>query len=568
MICIACRLSLSFRTELIMGPHRLTANQSQSAQSRSISWLAVLAFALLSGAQAQSPQTLATIRGSIRDSHANPVAGAAVYLQVNGATPVLIAHTVADGSYQSTKISPGSYNLHSSASGFSDASFGPFTLHAGETKTIDLALTPGSASRPPTAAELPQLYDAPQFTIAGVADTNNLGGHGSTATVRETDSLTRGVTSLDKAPPHASSNVESVGLESLRSAVAQARDSFEANHRLGAALLSSGKPQDAIPYLEHASRLDPADYNNSLELARALAIAGDYPQAQAQLRTILATQDKAEPNHLLPDVEERLNHPLAAVQHYQRAAELEPSEPNLFDWGAELLVHHANEPATSVFAKGNHLFPRSGRMLIGLAVAWNARGVFDKAVQYLCEASDLNPEDSTPYLFLGRVQSTRNMPSEASAQRLARFARLQPQNALANYYYALSLWQGRKTPDDGQTTALVESHLRKAVQLDPNLGLAYLQLGILYTEKKNFSMAITEYQKAIEASPDIEESHYRLSQAYLQIGEKEKAQQEVRLYAQLSEKNSEEFDRERRSIPRFVYTLRDSSLVPDASVKP
>src|SRR2546430_13519862 len=44
--------------------------------------------------------------------------------------------------------------------------------------------------------------------------------------------------------------------------------------------------------------------------------------------------------------------PLEAVRQYQRAAELDASEPYLFDWGAELLLHHAPEPAIEVFSKG------------------------------------------------------------------------------------------------------------------------------------------------------------------------------------------------------------------------
>lgn len=552
-----------------MGPLRLIANHHRVRRA----WLVVLvilAFPLLAHPQTQNSENLATIRGVIRDSLARPVADAAVYLQAEGKTPILIAHSGANGTYQSIKIPPGTYTLHSSAAGFSDAVSGPFTLHSGEVKKIDLALASPSTVHPPTSPATPQLYDEPQFTIAGIADTNNLGGHGSTATVRETESLTKGITTLDKSPSAAPPSAASAppSLEVLRAAATQSPNSFDANRQLGAALLSSGQAREAIPYLERASQLNPGNYDNSLDLARAHAMAGDYHQARSELRALLVTHDQAEPQHLLADVEEKLNDPLSAVQHYQRAAELEPNEPNLFDWGAELLVHHANEPATEVFAKGNRLFPTSARMLIGLAVAWNARGVVDKAVQYLSQASDLNPADPTPYLFLGRIQSPRNLPSEASAQRLERFARLQPQNALANYYYAVSLWQGRRASDDAQTTAHVESYLQKAIQLAPNLGPAYLQLGILYSEKKEFSKAIAAYQKAIEVSPDVEEAHYRLSQAYLQIGEKEKAQQEIRLYDQLSKKNSETLDRERRSIPRFVYTLRDSTPASDATIKP
>jgi hypothetical protein len=51
-----------------------------------------------------------------------------------------------------------------------------------------------------------------------------------------------------------------------------------------------------------------------------------------------------------PRRDEKLGDALEAVREYQRAAELNASEPNLFDWGAELLAHRAAEPAMQVFA--------------------------------------------------------------------------------------------------------------------------------------------------------------------------------------------------------------------------
>src|SRR5207244_9734095 len=129
----------------------------------------------------------------------------------------------------------------------------------------------------------------------------------------------------------------------------------------------------------------------------------------------------------------------------------------LFDWGAELLLHRAAEPAIEVFAKGNRLFPRSVRMLIGLGAAWYARGSYDQAARSLCEASDLNPNDPTPYQFLGRMQGVETTQSGEMVEKLARFVQLQPENALANYYYALSLWKRRKDPADGERAAQVES---------------------------------------------------------------------------------------------------------------
>jgi hypothetical protein len=55
----------------------------------------------------------------------------------------------------------------------------------------------------------------------------------------------------------------------------------------------------------------------------------------------------------------------------------------------------------------------------------------------------MNPSDPKPYMFHGKVQSVEITQSEGFADRLRRFARLQPDNAWANYYYAVSLWKRR-----------------------------------------------------------------------------------------------------------------------------
>jgi tetratricopeptide (TPR) repeat protein len=248
---------------------------------------------------------------------------------------------------------------------------------------------------------------------------------------------------------------------------------------------------------------------------------------------------------------------LEAAREYQRAAELDASEPNLFNWGTELLIHRAAEPATEVFAKGHSLFPRSVRMLLGLAAAWYARDDYQRAAQNFFEACDLNPGDPGPYMFLGKVQSIEITQSEGYVERLARFAKLHPDNAWANYYYAVGLWKQRKGPEDSQTPARVRELLEKAVRLDAGLGAAYLQLGIVYSDRNDDARAITAYQKALAVSPQMDEPHYRLGQAYERTGQKAKARQELEAYEQMSKKLRQEIERERSEIQQFVFELRD-----------
>ena len=513
-------------------------------------------------------QSGATLHGSVRDSKARPVAGATVYLQGKDGTGTLSAQADAAGSYRFSGLGEGIYMLRVEAAGYSRATFGPCALGPREAKALDLTLEAGAA---------PEFFDEPQFTVAGVTDGTNLGGHGSNVVVRTKDSLARDIASLsvagDKGPSGnalpTARTPDGVDERALRAAAERQPAEFEANHRLGKLLVENGRATESLAYLERASQLKPGDYENGYLLALAYADVGQFQRARTDARTLLTVRgqtqkDQAEVHHLLGDIEEKLGNPLEAVHEYQSAAELNPVEPNFFDWGAELLLHRAVEPAIEVFSKGNRLSPHSARMLIGLGVAWYSGGSYDQAAQRLCEASDLNPGDPKPYLFLGKIQSVETVQSECSTERLRRFVKLQPANAEAHYYYAVNLWKRRKGPDDAESLAQVETLLKQSVALDPKLGVGYLQLGVLYSERRDFSHAVSSYREAINASPQLEEAHYRLAQAYKQTGEKAKAEQELQLYNEISKKKEEEVERERRESRQFVYTLRSPAVGPQS----
>ena len=110
----------------------------------------------------------------------------------------------------------------------------------------------------------------------------------------------------------------------------------------------------------------------------------------------------------------------------------------------------------------------------------------------------MNPDDPNPYLLMGEMQAAETTPSPGIEERLARFVRLQPRNARANYDYAVSLRKRWSSPDQAVDVDQVKALLQTAIQLDPKLGVAYLQLGVLYSEEKNFPQATSALQKAIE----------------------------------------------------------------------
>jgi len=500
---------------------------------------------------AQSHSEAFTLHGTVLDSKANPVVGATVTVEASHEAPILKTVTDEKGAYILSIPQPGSYSVEAAKPGYAGAKVGPAFLGPDSTKNVDLTLSSVQAS--------PAFYDQPQFTVSGITDTTSLGGHGSDTVVRTRDSLAKETVGLTKSSGAGNSSSSASTERQLRGAVEHEPDNVDAIRGLAEFLLQNGRAGEALPYFERAVKLNPQDNATQFDLALASANAGNYERAKQQAQGLLPVHDTAELHHLLGEVDEKLGDPLEAVRQYQRAAEMSLREPYLFDWGAELLLHHAPEPAFDVFSRGNKLFPKSVRMLIGMGASSFALGNYDRAVQSVGQASDLAPADPAPYVFLGKMDRIASISSEGLAERLRRSAQLHPESAEANYYYAAALWKRRKDPRDEKFTGQIESLLKTTIRLDPKFSAAYLQLAVLRSEERDFQDAIAEYQLAIQFDPHEPEAHYRLAQAYRQVGQAEKAKTEIEIYDRLSKESAAKAERDRHEIRQFVYTLRDPS---------
>jgi tetratricopeptide (TPR) repeat protein len=268
------------------------------------------------------------------------------------------------------------------------------------------------------------------------------------------------------------------------------------------------------------------------------------------------TADAANTHVRLAEAAETDGRPLDAVHEYQQAAELQPNEPHLFAWGADLLLHRAFEPAIEIFTKGHRLYADSVRMLLGLSVATYDQGSTEQGKKLLLEACDLSPTGATPYLFLGQLQEAEKIEPQGWTEKFARFVQLHPDNALAHYHFAVAL---AKQETSRNNAALIESELKRAIEIDPQLGPAYLQLSILYSLRNDYQRAISSLQKAIQLTPLPAEAHYRLAQVYEYTGASEQSRREIELFKQTSEQKNSEAERERHKIQQFVYTLRSQS---------
>ncbi len=461
----------------------------------------ILLFALpvvktVAQAPAAEPRPVITVTGTVRNSAGNPVADASVFFEEKATAASVETKTKSDGTFSFLALHPGTYTVRAQKAGMRAKASASLLLSLGEKKQVDLVLdlaqpnqspSPSANKSAATSAAM-EFDDKPSFTVAGVTDWTNVGGHGSDTKLRTSESLAKETATLKSAEPGEASAATS-------------------------------------------------------EAARA-----------ADLRRLAGDRD------------EYSGDPLAAVREYEQAVRLNPSEQNYFAWGTELLLHRAIKPAAEVFTKGSAAHPQSARMLAGLGAALYASGAYADAARRFCEASDLQPADPTPYLFLGEMEKAAPDPLPCVEQKLARFTRDQPANALGNYYYAVALWKQSRGAEKGSENSPVlqqaEALLQEAVAADPKLDAAYVQLGVLHSARGNLPQAISAYKKAIEANPQSGEAHYRLALAYKRMGEEEKSEQELQLYKQADKSESAAIEQQRREIRQFLIILKEQPAPP------
>jgi tetratricopeptide (TPR) repeat protein len=347
--------------------------------------------------------------------------------------------------------------------------------------------------------------------------------------------------------------------EQFRKAIALEPRDFEANHDLGEFYVEAGKIAAAVPLLEQAQKIDSTSYDNGYDLAQAYFLTGKLGEARQLVEGLLKQKNTGELHALLGQIEEKDGDFLKAATEFEVAAHMDPSEENLFNWGSEYLLHRTYDPAVEIFQQATERYPKSPRLLIGLGMALYSHGDYEKSVTAFLKAADLDPSDARAYIFLSKAYSSSPNQADEVIQRFRRYAELEPANAMAQYYYAMSLWKGKRLDDNGVDFAAVESLLLKSIALDGKLAEAHLQLGIFYAERREYPKSLPEYEKALALNPEYADAHYRLGQYYVHAGEKEKAQVEFDTYQRLLAQHMAEVDKERAEVRQFVYSAKSTS---------
>ncbi|MDE3200303.1 MAG: tetratricopeptide repeat protein [Acidobacteriota bacterium] len=336
---------------------------------------------------------------------------------------------------------------------------------------------------------------------------------------------------------------------------------YDANHDLAELLIQAGQIGEAQPYLLKAQIANPESYENGYDLVLAEYTLGKLKAARQIAQKLLEQHNTAELHNLLGKIEEKDGQFVDAAKEFEVAAHLDPTEDNLFDWGSEMLLHRTYDPAIEIFKNATERYPKSPRLFIGLGLSNYFRGQYDEAVKALLQATDLNPSDPRAYVFLSKAYDSSPTQADDVIERFRHFAELKPNDGKAQYYYAISLWKGKRTSGTGVDLGKVEELLKKAIQLDDTLADAHVELGDLYSGEHKYEQAISQYTRALQLDPDISDAHYRLGTNYVHVGKKDEAQKEFAIYQKLRAQHLENLAKERAEVQQFIFSETNAGAV-------
>jgi tetratricopeptide (TPR) repeat protein len=331
---------------------------------------------------------------------------------------------------------------------------------------------------------------------------------------------------------------------------------IDQNLALGLLFLSHDAYQEAISRLERTLQQDESNETVTLNLALAYKDVGKVPAAIELTRRALEKKQSGALYNMLAELEEASGQYVDAVQNYQRAVELEPTnEEYYFDLGMEYLSHFTFGPALEVYRVGTQKFSTSARQYLGLAFSHYAVREYPQAADAFTTALEIDPDSPAVLKAWNTVLSSLSPADwEAILPRLNHLATAHPQSADLAFCYGAALFRSEFAKGPTGTLDRPQTFLEKSLKLRPDFAAARIELAGLYAAQKQDQKAVDEYLEAVRDDPKSEIPHYRLGQIYRQMNKLDLATQELARYQELSRLHQEEIKRNRSAIQQFVLS--------------
>lgn len=320
-------------------------------------------------------------------------------------------------------------------------------------------------------------------------------------------------------------------------------------------LLNQGEREAALPFLQRAVErcaiAAPDNPTPRLMLAETLLALGRLEEAEEHFRQVLAKHEanarvhydmglaacvrqdwRGSRTHLkncvgnpfaqqkacakLAFVSQCLGDSADAEEFRQQASRLPPDQ----EWDDPFVTEYLSWAVT----KKNRL---------RLAESLEASGQLQQAAAVVRPMISEYPNDYLPRWFLGKILGQIGQTEEAE-QILREALKLAPEKAQVHYYLGLVLFtRASKMKRDGNTGRAGECYqeavqrARKALDIKPDYGLAYMVLGLSLKGLGQRSEALTALRQAVRCNPEHAELHYYLGDLLAEAGQSEEAREQL-----------------------------------------
>jgi predicted Zn-dependent protease len=279
-------------------------------------------------------------------------------------------------------------------------------------------------------------------------------------------------------------------------------------------------------------------------LGRTLLSLGQWQEAEkAYARTFEEQPESVSALRALAGIALKQGDTEKAWHHMAQARKLAPDSPEvLYEFGQVSVVNNLIAEAVAVFRLLLIMEPDNPRFILGLGNALMDNASYADAETHLARYVAMLPSEPVGRVTYG-IALLANKKNEAAAEQLQTAIRLSPD--LAEPYYHLGMIAFNAN-DDQQAERLFFETLKR----DEHHGLAQLVLGRVYMRARKNEEAVEWLERAAQTRPSDPNVFFQLSRAYALAGRRDRAQEVLKIYNQLSVEKDKR-DSESR---RYRYT--------------
>ena len=289
-------------------------------------------------------------------------------------------------------------------------------------------------------------------------------------------------------------------IDALENAVTLEPDLVDAHYHLGHAYVEQGAYDKAIPHLERAITIAPNLKRAHYNLARAYRESGNLEAATHAVTETLRLDSNYQPAHKLADTIKQA--------HYNR--------------GITYLNDERYSEALTAFQSAITLDPDFTTAHYHLGFTYLKMETYPHAVDTLRKTIALDPtyvaaHHALALAYFGQQELGKARDAARDALKLD-----------ANYQPARSLLEAIDpsfTPLETQvvTPPKPDQSVTSQPDIKPRQETHY-ELGIVYSDAKMYTEAISEFKKAIDLDSDFVAAHTNLGEVYLEMGQLDEAE--------------------------------------------